>query len=397
MKRPESVREFLARRYENQRRIWLRGEGQWPLIIALGCPTESEAQEQMQGTLAWVSSWRGWQGAGEIIWGERRWRSIGTQSVPERLILNSPDEVAEWIEETERWRRARDRYHRFRTRWPALAVSLTRYFDVLADYPDADIDRLYDILSWLESHPKSNLYPRQLPVSGLDTKWLESRKALIVDLLNTLSTVDDCPRSDSMLLAGASNAGEFYRVCGLRPLPTTVRALILDAELRRRVGGFRDLAVRVDELSTSGFGAKRVYIIENVQTALAFEDLPDSIAIVGLGYGVDVLAGFDWLRESDCIYWGDIDTHGLAILSRAREFLPSVESFMMDEATLLRYRALWSVERDQVGADELPNLNSTERDLFEGLRQQRWGSNVRLEQERIDWGNAWRALRHVGE
>lgn len=148
---------------------------------------------------------------------------------------------------------------------------------------------------------------------------------------------------------------------------------------------------------TSGFGAKRVYIVENIQTALAFEDLPDSLVIMGLGYGVDVLFGFEWLQEIDCLYWRDIDTHGLTILSRARAFLPRLESVMMDAATLLKHRALWSTEPEQVTLDELPNLTPPESEVFNGLRQQRWGANVRLEQERIDWDEAWRALRGQAE
>jgi hypothetical protein len=64
----------------------------------------------------------------------------------------------------------------------------------------------------------------------------------------------------------------------------------------------------------------------------------------------------------------------------------------MDEATLLRFRALWSTEPEQVAVDELPNLKPSEHDLFRDLKRQRWAANVRLEQERIDWQEAWQIL-----
>jgi len=40
-----------------------------------------------------------------------------------------------------------------------------------------------------------------------------------------------------------------------------------------------------------------------------------------LGYAVDVLGQLPWLQEAQCIYWGDIDTHGFAILNRARTYI----------------------------------------------------------------------------
>jgi hypothetical protein len=53
---------------------------------------------------------------------------------------------------------------------------------------------------------------------------------------------------------------------------------------------------------------------------------------------------------------GDLDTHGLAILSRARLKLPSLESALMDKHTLLCHRDLWVSESLQFGAIELPLL-----------------------------------------
>jgi hypothetical protein len=89
---------------------------------------------------------------------------------------------------------------------------------------------------------------------------------------------------------------------------------------------------------------------------------------------------------------GDLDTHGLAILSRARLKLPHLESALMDEHTLLRHRDLWVSENPQYAVPELPLLTPAEQSLYCGLKQQRWGVNVRLEQERIAWNYAWDVL-----
>ena len=95
-------------------------------------------------------------------------------------------------------------------------------------------------------------------------------------------------------------------------------------------------------------------IVENLQTGLALADLPGAVAFLALGYGVDLLSQLPWVGASSCTYWGDIDTHGYAILSRARSHLPHLRSILMDEQTLLAYRPLWTTEPSQHGAHQLP-------------------------------------------
>jgi len=358
---PETVRALLARRYRARRGAWLAGEGTWPMSVSLGSPREEEAQRQPDAVRAWSSAWRG---APEVVWAERRWRSLGTQSLPQRLVLANASDVASWVGESHSWQRAHDRFQRLGARWPRCS----RYFEVLSDYDDADIERLQALLDWLDRNPGSNLYPRQLPIAGVDTKWLEPRMSLIADLR-----------------CGA----EF----GLRPLPFLVRCCILDETLRRHVGGLSDLAAHLDDLAGLELPASRVYIVENVQTGLAFGNEPGAVVFMGLGYGVGSLARLPWVARAPCLYWGDLDTHGFAILDRARASLPQLESALMDEETLLRFRDLWVIEREQTQAAALPTLNPSEHEVYRGLKEQRWGINVRLEQERIPWSYVAPRLR----
>jgi hypothetical protein len=178
----------------------------------------------------------------------------------------------------------------------------------------------------------------------------------------------------------------------LKPLPHIVRLFLLDERLRRLAGGLRDISARPEELATLDLPVSRVYIVENLQTGLAFEDCPGAVVFMGLGYGVGTLATLPWVVRAPCTYWGDLDTHGLAILSRARSKMPYLESALMDEQTLLSHRDLWVSEDQQNAAPELALLTPAEQSLYRGLKQQRWGVNVRLEQERIAWSYAWDAL-----
>ncbi len=383
MKLPEDVRQFLARRLHSKHREWLIGDpsqSPWPLEIALGIPTEQAALRQVDGVRAWVSAWHSWQGVGTLSWCERRWKALGVQRLPEKLALNGPGDVAMWVGESARWERAQSRQRTLTARWPVLAQQLPRYFDVLADYGDADFRRLAEMLGWIANHPKSDLYPRQLPVSGLDSKWLDGRKGLLTDLV---AAIQEDSLSDL----------NFYQRCGLKAPPLLVRMKVLDQTLRARVGGVGDITAPVDDLAGIHWSASHVFIVENLQTGLAMSDMPGAVVFMRLGYNVDVLARLPWLARAKCLYWGDLDTHGFAILHRARSYIPELQSVLMDEDTLLQHEALWVDESAQHPAAKLTLLTEQEQQLYQALKQQRWGQNVRLEQERIDWAAAWSVLQ----
>lgn len=386
MKLPRDIRDLLKRKYESKRQQWLKESvskialDSWPLEINLGIPSEQDALRQPDAVRAWISTWQSWQGRGAVLWSERHWRTLGTQNVPEKLKLECPDDAAVWIGEAERWACAVERFKMLVQRWPALGETLPKYFDVLADYSDADFFSLCEIVSWLCANPHSNLYIRQVPVAGVHSKWLESRKGLVSALVDAIQTNLTEPR-------------DFYKCCGLRPLPQLIRMRILGAELRKRFSGLGDISIPLEEAASLSIAPACAFIVENLQSALAFGDLQNAVVFMKLGYGLDVLEKIPWLQSTRCLYWGDIDTHGFAMLNRGRSHLPHLESVLMDEATLLHHQALWVEEAKQSTAIELPFLNASESALFRSLKNNTWGQKVRLEQERIRWDEAWSVLQ----
>ncbi|STZ49964.1 Uncharacterized protein conserved in bacteria [Neisseria dentiae] len=261
-----------------------------------------------------------------------------------------------------------------------LAQPLPKYFDILADYSEADFRRLADILDWIHCHPQSNLYPRQIPVAGIDSKWLESRKALIADLMATLQGEPTGER-------------DFFRRCGLRAQPQLLRMRVLDPSLRARLGGLGDISAPCEEIAGLDIQPKQVFIVENLQTGLAFTDLPGTVVIMRLGYAVDVLGRLPWLQQAQCIYWGDLDTHGFAILHRARTYLPHLKTVLMDESTLMSHRDLWGEEKAPHPATELSLLTHSEQQLYQSIKENTLGQHIRLEQERIRWDVAWDVIK----
>jgi hypothetical protein len=384
---PEDARAWLRRRYASQHRAWLNGEGTWPLSVLLGDPTEKTVAEDAGMVRQWVEDWTRWDDAGEVQWLERQWPRLGTQRLPCRLLLSSAADVARVVGEAQRYARAGERRDQLVARWGALSGSplLLRHFDELADYPAQEFERLFALLAWLDLNRNSSHYLRQLPVEGIDTKWCDAkRRTLITDLLVGLRALPE--------------PLEFHELCGLRRPPQRLRLRLLCPEVRQVLGGLGDVEAPLDQVAALHLRPECALVVENLETGLALPELPGCVAFMGLGNGVGVLSRIAWLNDARIAYWGDIDTHGFAILSQARAQLPSVSSVLMDEATLLRNRALWGREPVPSSSVQLLHLTAEEHAVFEALRDNLWGPQVRLEQERVPWPDAVAALRReVGE
>jgi hypothetical protein len=165
-----------------------------------------------------------------------------------------------------------------------------------------------------------------------------------------------------------------------------IRFRVLDPERALLPGALvQDITLDAESFARLGPNVARVFITENEINFLAFPQVKDSLVIFGAGYGFEMLSKAEWLSRCRIYYWGDIDTHGFAILDQLRSQFDHVESFLMDRNTLLAFEALWGEEEKQTLRD-LPRLNLEERALYDDLRDNRIRKNLRLEQERIGFG-----------
>jgi hypothetical protein len=220
------------------------------------------------------------------------------------------------------------------------------------------------------------MYLRQIDVPGVDTKFIERHKGVLTELLD--AQLDPC-----RVAVGASGFAERY---GFLRRPGYVRF--------RVAGGFRDfseLSVRAAEFTGPPDGISRAYVLENEITYLAFPVPPAAMVILGGGYAVPVLEQLAWLSGLDVVYWGDIDTHGFAILNRLRHHLPDARSMLMDRATLLGHRDHWVTEPSPTAAN-LDRLDLAESALYADLISGSYAPSVRLEQERISFSAIEKAL-----
>ena len=171
---------------------------------------------------------------------------------------------------------------------------------------------------------------------------------------------------------------------GLRPKPALVR--LRAAATLGLPAPVTELAVRAEELAQLALKPRAAVIVENEISYLSAGIPEDGVVFWGKGFEVGNVGRLGWLAESDVVYWGDIDTHGFAILDRLRAWLPHARSVLMDRDTLLAHRDRWGSE-DRPATAALTRLTPDEQDLYAELVTDVLGDRVRLEQERIDW--AW--------
>jgi hypothetical protein len=89
------------------------------------------------------------------------------------------------------------------------------------------------------------LCPGQIPLAGMDTKWLEARTTLVADLIAALQ-LDD------------AEGGGFHQRCGLKEAPQIVRVRLLDQTLRDHVGGLGDIAAPIGEIAALRLPISRI-------------------------------------------------------------------------------------------------------------------------------------------
>lgn len=311
------------------------------------------------------------------------------QEINHRQLGRNHIPVAAWLD-TEADALALIGKRREAARFHALAGTIAQVFPPLRDWlakrplrvleHAEDWPRLLGVVAWIAAHPRSNVYLRQIDVPEVHSKFIECNRALLSELLDLV-----LPES-SINASAASGAAGFERRYGFRAKPLLIRFRLLDATLPAPLQGLSDLSLPCDELAQMSLRVRRGFITENEINFLAFPRLPDSLVIFGAGYGFEALAVAGWLLEREIFYWGDIDTHGFAILDQLRSRFPQARSLLMDRATLMAHRPLWGRE-DTPTQRELSRLHPDEASLYDDLRQDRIAPALRLEQERI--GYAW--------
>jgi hypothetical protein len=374
-------------------RLWDRGDllrevvspcMSWPHRLALRRPTAADLSARFDAVRQWSHALAIAPHV-RVEWLDWNHRVQGRQRLPAEVWVDSLDEAIATIG-------MQDAVRRFSAMASALTAALAPVRAWLLEAPhDALViadhwARLLGVVEWVLAHPRPRVYLRQVDVPGVDTKFIERHSRVLSAMLDRALPSD-------VIDHDARGAALFTRRYGFAEPPRLVRFRVLDPSVAvlQGIRGTPDVTVDAATFAALRLPIERVIIVENETSFLALPFLPSAIGVFGAGYGWESVGGADWLRQRRVQYWGDLDTHGFAILHQLRARLPHVESLLMDRETLLAHRELWGVEAKPV-RHELANLTEAEAAVYDDLRFDRHRAGVRLEQEQIGFGWVERRL-----
>ena len=369
-------------------RLWERDEllaATFPLRLVLRAPASADLSERFEAARAWAAEISQGARAGyRVVLRDVRHRVIGQNSLPGEAWVDTLDAALRLIGKV-REGKAFGALLAATKQQPALLPWLARQPRRALALAD-EWSKLLAIVAWVQAHPRPGVYLRQVDVAGVHSKFIEAQRGVLAELLDLALPTD-------AIDAAASGAAQFARRYGFRDKPLRVRLRFLDPRHVAWVPGTdADYTLSRQAFAALDPAVQRVFITENEINFLTFPALADSLVVFGAGYGFDALAQAAWLQRRSLHYWGDIDTHGFAILDQLRSHFAHAQSFLMDRDTLLVHRDQWVCEPQPTQRD-LPLLSDDERRLYDDLRWRRLRDEpLRLEQERIGFGRVEQAV-----
>ena len=334
--------------------------------------SEKEIEQNFTQVRDWINELK--QSSFEIEFQTIAYHSLGKQSIPKVLVLGQ-DELLKQLSKSRAFNEHIKLIQKSLVAFPSLESLLKEKPQLLMEH-DEVWEQLLRVCDYFMAHPMPNLYIRELDIWGVDTKFIEKHKKILDTLL--------CAILDSEATRLAQNG--FEKRYGLKYDLPTIRFRILDEALY--IGGLSDISLPLNEFMSLDIGCDRVFITENKINGLSFPNVKSSMVIFGLGYGVESLKNVKWLKGKELFYWGDIDTHGFAILSQVRGYFSEVQSMFMGEEVIEKFKSLAvqeSLSKRFLG--ELTHLTKEEHMVFENLKNNLYGEALRIEQERITFGD----------
>jgi len=348
-----------------------------PVSLPVRSPTSSEILDRFDAVRRWAAKF---EDDARTTSGQPRFRieyrtvkgkNVGTNQVPVRIWVESLEQMCSLAGRSEQLGDLQAVLDLTRDVLPAAVPWVVGHpLDAVAHrhiWP-----RVLSTVAWVAERDPSRLYLRQLDVNGVDTKFVEHHQRLLDQVLSAVLPPE---RVDVL-----APPGDFARRFRFRSKPYYARFRFLWPQ-PSFPAGVTEVRLRAEEVPAAGIEAATVFIVENEISYLAFPDVPHSVVMFGSGYALEAANARSWLQPKEVVYWGDIDTHGFAILSNLRARLTRVVSLLMDKGTLLAHAQQWVTEPVPISRP-LEHLTDEERSVYKDLVEDRYGRSVRLEQER---------------
>ena len=353
----------------------------FPIAIKLKKPTQKDLQNNFLSIKKEIEELK--SSGFKLEFKEFKFKTIGVQNLPIAVRVDSLDEFLSLINKEQEFKIWVESFEFIVQKYPKLFSFFHKKPFVVLEY-ECCWDKLLSVIGFLMDN-SSNIYIREISLPNIDTKFIEKHKKIIDILISNIKEIEPL---------NTLNNFAFEKRYGLKYPQAEIRFRILDKSLY--INGLSDLSVTIEEFKELKIDCKRVFIVENKITFLAFFDVKDAIIIFGKGYGVSAIKDVEWLKSKELIYWGDIDIDGFAILSQLRSYFKSVKSILMDIATIEEFKDRAVSYNAKPKEIELKNLTQDEQKAFKRVLNGYYGVNFRLEQEKIPFEWVREVLRNMG-
>ncbi len=347
----------------------------FPLSIKLKIPTKNEIMNNLLEAREWKTNLKKNEKSTknfgyELIIHEFNYREIGKTELPTHAVIPSLEDAVKLMKKESSIKLFNFNVNSLTNKWPMLIDWIIKYPHKVIDKIGQNLDKFESIVAWFENNPDKYIYVREISIKRIDSKFIENNKTLIEELLLYVLPEERIE----------SDAKGFEEKFKLKRKPMMIRFRVLDSS--RIENQFSDITVSINEFKNWNPGYKKVFVTENEINFLSFPNVDNACIIFGKGYEVGIFSDIKWLKDKEVYYWGDIDTHGFNILSRARSHIPNIKSFLMTEDIFREHKEFWVTEEKQF-TSVIQHLTPHENEMVEILQNNVLGNKLRLEQERI--------------
>ncbi len=295
-------------------------------------------------------------------------KHLGTQHLPTLIFFDTEEDFLQFLGKAKEVALFRQSSIKITEAYPQLTDWIIRNpTKVIAN--QAKWESILKVCQYFNQNPEPNLYIRELPIK-VHTKFLERNQSVIRELLDIL--ISEHINIDEKI---------FEKRFNLKYAEPQIRFKVLDKEIAQKFfSGIDDLAIPVSQFETLDLPVEKVIVMENkttFYTALTLPKMSRAIALFGSGFSVYNLKNVRWFKNTELLYWGDIDAQGFEILSQFRGYFPDTKSVLMDKQTFYKF-----FENDNGTPSNISiklNLTNKEQEFYDTLKKNNW----RLEQEKI--------------
>lgn len=313
-----------------------------------------------------------------IVWDERKTREKGIQSFIKEITIDTEEDYLFLTEGKSKTEALKNSLSVLSSLFISLSSPsfLIRWIEKnTKELENTQKDKEYwkkisSVIKWaFMTEDTSSYYLREIPLP-IHTKFIENNSSTIITLFRALKGEEDIK----------SGGLDINDVLNLKKKPVLIRFRINHSSFIYKEMAVDSSSFSILDTTMDLSHIKRIFVIENEAVYLSFPIIEGEMVIFGSGFKSKIIKG-SWIDGREVYYFGDLDEHGLFILSLFRSMHRGTKSFLMDEKTYSTF-SNYAVKGEKVDENaSFSFLYEEEKTLLSLLRSK---NENRLEQERID-------------